>query len=222
MTITAETTSPLSRMMKEGSQAEHDAAEASVFMEALVDSRINQAGYAHYLQMFRPVYVAMEEVSEALRDDPIAGAVIDPNLYRLDAIDQDLAYWKQFGDVEIASAAVDAYVKQVHESASWGGLFLAHHYTRYLGDLSGGQAIGRILERTFSLKDKVGIAFYEFDAIEKPKPYKDKYRATLDALDLSAAEKQKVTDEVRATFRLNQAIFDELGTYMDQYANDSQ
>ena len=39
----------------------------------------------------------------------------------------------------------------LEQAAEWAALLVAHHYTRYLGDLSGGQAIGRILDRTFEL-----------------------------------------------------------------------
>ncbi len=71
-------------------------------------------------------------------------------------------------------------------AAEWGGLYVAHHYTRYLGDLSGGQAIGRILDRDFDLGGR-GISFYSFESVPKPKPYKDAYRARLDALGTTPA-----------------------------------
>ncbi len=89
-------------------------------------------------------------------------------------------------------------------------LFVAHHYTRYLGDLSGGQAIGRILARTYELDRPEGVRFYDFPAIPKPKPYKDGYRARLDALPLDEDEKAVVLAEVKATFDLNGALFAEL------------
>ena len=92
-----------------------------------------------------------------------------------------------------------------------------HHYTRYLGDLSGGQAIGRILDRTFEL-DGAGIAFYDFPEIPKPKVYKDGYRARLDALGLGAADQERVVTEVKTAFQLNQALFVELGHNLEAYA----
>ena len=66
-----------------------------------------------------------------------------------------------------------------------GGALVAHNYARYLGDLSGGQAVGKILDRTFDLSG-ARLAFYEFPM--RPKPYKDSYRAKLDALSLDAEE----------------------------------
>ncbi len=84
---------------------------------------------------------------------------------------------------------------------------MAHHYTRYLGDLSGGRGIGKILDRTFDLGG-AGLAFYDFPV--RPKPYKDAYRTRLDALAADAGDIDRIVGEVKIAFGLNQAIFDEL------------
>ncbi|MET0821109.1 MAG: biliverdin-producing heme oxygenase, partial [Aeromicrobium sp.] len=87
----------------------------------------------------------------------------------------------------------------------------------YLGDLSGGQAIGRIIAREFGLVDGVGTAFYSFENVPKPKLYKDAYRARLDALPLDDVERSRVLDEVRTVFALNGGIFAEMTTHLDAY-----
>jgi heme oxygenase (biliverdin-producing, ferredoxin) len=200
----------LSVAMREGSQAEHRAAEDSAFMSALLGGRVDERGYADYLLRLRRVYAVMEEVVHAHRDEPAVAAVHDTALERLAAIDADLDHWWPGADRAVASPAADAYCARLRAAADeWPTLLLAHHYTRYLGDLSGGQAIGRILDRTFDL-DGVGIEFYDFPGIDKPKVYKDDYRARLDALGLTAAQRDRVVEEVRAAFRLNRALFAEL------------
>ncbi len=207
---------PLSGLLRDGSRAEHEDAESSTFMSALLSGKVNAAGYACYLSMLREVYAALESVARDLADDPIASAVIDPDLDRLGAIEADLAFWAPSGVASVHSPAVEAYVARIHASASWGGLYVAHHYTRYLGDLSGGQAIGRILSRTFDL-DGQGVAFYDFAAIPKPKPYKDGYRARLDALSVSDVEAERILGEVRDVFGLNGALFAELSGRLDEF-----
>jgi heme oxygenase len=44
----------------------------------------------------------------------------------------------------------------------------------------------------------------------RPKPYKDAYRARLDALCPDSGEIDRIVGEVKFAFRLNQAMFDEL------------
>lgn len=215
MTVTAESpATSLSTLLRTGSQAEHTAAESSSFMSELLAGRVDGAGYAHYLGLLRRVYEALETTAVELADDLVAAAVIDPSIERLAAIDADLDHW---GRVEIESPATDAYVARIRASAQWGGLFVAHHYTRYLGDLSGGQAIGRIMAREFAL-DGVGTSFYAFPEVPKPKLYKDAYRQRLDALDLDAEQRERVLDEVKAVFALNGGLFAELTTHLPRYA----
>jgi heme oxygenase len=210
MTVVTESpavATPLSALLREGSHAEHQEAEGSSFMTELLGGRVSAEGYAVYLSCLRRVYAALEGAAATLSADPLASAVIDPSLERLAAIDADLEFWGGF--VEHASPATDAYVSRIQQAAAWGGTFVAHHYTRYLGDLSGGQAIGRLLARQFEL-DESGVAFYAFPEIPKPKPYKDAYRERLDALPLDADEQQRVLAEVKAVFGLNGALFAEL------------
>jgi heme oxygenase (biliverdin-producing, ferredoxin) len=207
----------LSAAMRDGSLAEHQAAEDSSYMSELLGGRVNERGYADYLLRLRVVYATMEEVVAAHRDDAAVAAVADSALVRLAAIDADLDHWVVGDERSVKSPAAEAYRQRLLDAAAeWPTLLVAHHYTRYLGDLSGGQAIGRTLDRTFVL-DGAGVAFYDFPEIAKPKIYKDGYRARLDALDLTAAEQQRVVAEVKAAFRLNEAVLAELGQSLPSY-----
>lgn len=207
---------PLSTAMREGSMAEHEAAEHSSFMSELMEGKLVEQAYADYLLRYRDVYDALETAVRSRLDDPAVAAVHDSALERLAAIDADLDHWAPGGPRTSDSPAAAAYRERLEAAASWGPLLVAHHYTRYLGDLSGGQAIGRILDRTYGL-DGAGVAFYAFAAIPKPKPYKDAYRTRLDGLGLSPDEKQRVVEEVKVAFRLNQAVFTELGADLPRY-----
>lgn len=210
---TADATRSLSVAMKEGSAAEHDAAEQSTFVAELLAGQINEVGYAEYLLRLRVIYQALESAVRAHCDDPLVAAIYDPALERVAAIDADLQHWAPGTGHDVDSPAAQRYRDRVVE-ASWGGAVLAHHYTRYLGDLSGGQAMGRILGREFGLEDR-GLAFYEFPV--RIKPYKDRYRDRLDGLALDPADVDRVVDEVRIAFGLNQAVFDELATELPRF-----
>lgn len=86
---------------------------------------------------------------------------------------------------------------------------LANHYVRCLGDLSGGQIVSRLVQRHYELADDV-VSFYHFPQIEKPKVYKDRYRAELDALDLSVEQRERVLDQAELSFEMNRSVFADL------------
>ena len=214
-------TTPLSTAMREGSQAAHTEAESSRFMAEMTAARVNALAVRDYLLRFREVYRTLEALGAALAPtEPAVAAVFDPVLARVPALEADLAYWAGAADAPAPevfhSPATDAYVERLHAVRAWAPLYVAHHYTRYLGDLSGGQVIGRVLDRELSLGGR-GTAFYAFAGVPKPKPYKDAYRARLDALDLGADEQALVVGEVSVAFALNQAVFDELGRDLERY-----
>lgn len=203
----------LSVAMKTGSAADHDAAEHSPFLTELLAGRVGAAGYADYLLRLRIVYGALEDAVRARRDDPVVAAVYDPALERLAAIDADLDHWAPGIAREVDSPAAQAYRDRL-AGITWAPALVAHHYTRYLGDLSGGQAMAKILDREFGLRG-AGLAVYDFPL--RVKPYKDAYRARLDGLRLAADEIERAVGEVKVAFGLNRALFDELAANLARY-----
>ena len=77
--------------------------------------------------------------------------------------------------------ATQVYVDRLAQTADSLPRYAAHAYTRYLGDLSGGQIIKRMLQRHYGFTSE-GIAFYDFPRSTRLKPFKDVYRERLDAL----------------------------------------
>lgn len=145
--------------------------------------------------------------------DPVAAPFDLPGLRRRQALEADLAYfsgprWR--ARIEPGEAA-SRYCERIREACfDWPGGFVAHGYTRYLGDLSGGQYIGRQVREALGLAaGDDGVRFYRFPG--RPKAYKDRYRALLDAAPWDADEQRRVVDEVKAAYRLNAAVTEELG-----------
>ncbi len=90
--------------------------------------------------------------------------------------------------------------------------YIAHHYTRYLGDLSGGQIIRDKAERTWGFARKGdGVRFYVFEGISNPAAFKREYRALLDAVSVDDLEKQRIVAECKRAFSLNSDVFRALG-----------
>ncbi len=196
--------------MRAGSAQAHRHAESAPFVVDLLAGRVGRAGYAAYLMRLREIYAHLERHVRRHSGHEAVEAVRDPALERLEAIDRDLDFWSD-GDERPASAAVTDYLRRLDHAAGRPELLVAHHYTRYLGDLAGGQAIGRVLSRTFGLR-KRGVAFYDFPEIEKPVEYRRRYRARVDRLPLSTTQRDAIVAEVRIAFALNRAVFEELGS----------
>ena len=89
-------------------------------------------------------------------------------------------------------------------------LLIAHQYTRYLGDLFGGQMMGGMARKSMRLEGDQGTAFYQFDGIKATKPFIEEWYAELNRLELSDAQKQAIVDEGNLVFALNIEVFEEL------------
>ncbi|WP_431712105.1 biliverdin-producing heme oxygenase [Glutamicibacter uratoxydans] len=97
----------------------------------------------------------------------------------------------------------------LHQAATEPARLVAHHYLRYLGDLSGGLAIGKLVARHYGIGYEA-LNMWDFGEIEKPKLYKDAYRAKLDALGADPQIGAAILDEAKRGFQWNKAIFEDL------------
>lgn len=208
----AEAGAPLSTLLREGTREEHQAAEGSRFVEHLLGGELTVAAYTDLAAQLLPVYVALEEVAEQVRQTPAGASVVFDELRRVPALEADLAHLLGLGWRSRAHAlpAALAYADRIRSRAGDVGAYVAHAYTRYLGDLSGGQVIGRMVQRHYGVADE-GVAFYAFAEVPKPKPFKDLYRSRVDGLDLSEEQREAVVEEARVAFRHNRALFAALG-----------
>ncbi|MFI6683768.1 heme oxygenase (biliverdin-producing) [Streptomyces sp. NPDC050485] len=213
MTTTA--TTPFSTLIRTASHEQHTEAETSTFMGDLLGGRLGVAAYARYTEQLWFVYRALEEGAAALAQDPVAGPFIRAELMRTAELERDLAHLRGAGWRRAAAPlpATAAYAERVAECArSWPAGYVAHHYTRYLGDLSGGQIIRDRAERTWGFARKGdGVRFYVFEQIPNPAAFKRSYRELLDAVRADDLEKQRIVDECKRAFALNTAVFRELG-----------
>ncbi|MFF7363036.1 biliverdin-producing heme oxygenase [Streptomyces sp. NPDC008125] len=206
---------PFSTVIRTASHEQHTEAEASTFMGDLLGGGLGVAAYTRYTEQLWFVYRALEEGAERLRHDPVAGPFIQAPLMRLTELERDLAHlrgpeWREGLEPLPATAA---YAERVAACArDWPAGYIAHHYTRYLGDLSGGQIIRDRAERTWGFTHKGdGVRFYVFEEITNPAAFKRSYRELLDAVDADDLERQRIVDECKRAFALNTAVFRELG-----------
>nr|WP_120492627.1 biliverdin-producing heme oxygenase [Corynebacterium lactis] len=201
---------PLAQRLKEETAGAHSEAENSDFMSRLLAGELDAQAAIDLTAQLYFVYEALENTLRTTSESVQVEAVFDRRLERLGALDADLRHligedWKNV--VEPLPATMN-YVERLREIGSTGdaNAALAHHYVRYLGDLSGGQVIAKMLGKHYGIGAE-GTNFYDFKAIGKIKPYRDAYRARVSDLDVSPVDKGAIVEEAKEAFRLNREIF---------------
>ncbi|MGW4483216.1 biliverdin-producing heme oxygenase [Amycolatopsis sp. NPDC004368] len=219
MSVTTELEArPFSGQLRESTRGVHDRANHSAYMNALLGGELSLAGYTQLAIQYYFVYQAIEHVSDEMTGDAVGREFVFDELRRLPSLERDLAHlvgpgWR----TEIQPlASTRAYVARIAEASNWAGGYVAHHYTRYLGDIAGGQIIRRLLEKNFDLAE-AGSLFYHFDAIGSAPAFRDRYRAKLDAAPWDDEARTRVINETLVAFEHNVAVFDELALDLDRY-----
>lgn len=211
---------PFSTSLRERSQTAHSSSEGAGFMSDLMRGAGSRDDYIALVAQHWFIYEAIETAAEQMKADPVASVFISDKLTRLPAIEADLEFLLGHGwRAEITPVpTTQRYVERIHEvGPTWPGGFVAHHYTRYLGDLSGGQFIAKVMARRFGFETN-GIGFYLFDEIADPAAFKDVYREQLDTAPWDAAEQERVIDEVLVAYRFNTELFEDLAAAKAQAA----
>jgi heme oxygenase len=187
------------------------AARRSVFLDALAAGRLPFAAYADLAAQHWFVYEALELAAAAMADDPVAGTFVAPELHRLAAIEADLVflYGRGWQHRIEALPTTTTYCTRLREAAFADAPgFIAHHYTRYLDDLAGGQHLGQAIARAYRLSAD-GRRFFVFDGVD-PFEFKTRYRQMLDALTWSRSQERVFLTEVEEAHRLNAGLLTEL------------
>ena len=194
----------LSALLRDGTRTQHVRAERSGFIADLLRGRGDRAGYVLLLRNLLPAYRALERGLSRHADAPVFAPVAWPALFRADALARDLAalVGPAWPDAVALLPEGTRYAERVAAAATGDGhRLLAHAYTRYLGDLSGGQVIGRLLVRSLGLGEGA-LSFYRFPAIDDPEAFKQGFRRALDAAS-PQVDRDAVLDEAVAAFELN-------------------
>ncbi|MFW0791751.1 heme oxygenase (biliverdin-producing) [Gordonia sp. CPCC 205333] len=203
------TATAVSDRLRQATSAAHENAERSAFVESLMSGELDARAYGRLAAQLYYVYRALESTGDELRDDPVAGGFHDEKLRRLPSLTGDLAaLGVDFSAVEPLPSTT-AYVDAIAASVDDPVRYVAHHYTRYLGDLSGGQVVAHRLREHYSVGDDA-LTFFKFAGIDKLKRYKDAYRDRLDGLTLDEREIDRLTAEAVRAFEFNSALFAEL------------
>lgn len=206
----------LSQQLREGTQHSHTLAENTAFMKCFLKGIVEQDLFRKLLANLYYIYSAIEEELQRHAQHPVLSQIYFPEINRKASLEADLAFyygadWRN----QIAPlAATQTYVDRIHTIAqTTPELLVGHAYTRYMGDLSGGQALKNIARSGMNLPDARGTLFYEFDqlpTVESKRAFKEQYRQALDSLPIEAAMVEQIVNEANYAFALNRDVVHEL------------
>ena len=187
----------LAMKLRVGTQQAHTDSENLGFMKCFVKGVVDRDCFIQLLRNFYFVYSELETEIEKHKQHPVINLIYFPELNRQSSLEQDMLFyygnqWQKRITPSPAAQAYIARIKQIstHEPA----LLLAHSYTRYLGDLSGGQMLQKIAQSALKLSGHEGTSFYNFQQIPDKQAFKGKYRQALDKLSID----DKTTDKIVA------------------------
>ncbi|RVE69157.1 hypothetical protein OJAV_G00074840 [Oryzias javanicus] len=213
----AETGNPgsdLSEQIKAATKENHVRAENTQLMLSYQKGQITLRQYKVLLCSLYEIYKALEEELDRNSSHPAVAPIYFPQeLARLEALERDLEHffgpdWKK---KVIVPAATHKYEQRLRKIGKQNPeLLVAHAYTRYLGDLSGGQVLGKITQKSLGLSGKEGLSFFSFPGVSSPNRFKQLYRSRMNSVELSEREKAAVLEEAVSAFELNIQVFDDL------------
>lgn len=203
----------LALALDDGTRKSHSMAENSAFVTGFFRGISNEKTFVQLVTSLYFVYEAMERAFDTLNDDAVK-TMDYPVLRRSSALEKDMAHF--YGDdwrtLARPSVATRAYVEHIERVAAgdkpW--LLVAHMYTRYLGDLFGGQMMSGMATKSLKLKAGKGVEFYKFDQIPDNKLFIEDWYQKVNALPFSEEQQASLVDEGNAVFTYNIAIFEEL------------
>lgn len=201
----------LSARLVRDTRVAQDAAQHSGFLDALVTGLLPWEAYADLVAQHWFLYESLELAARTMADDPVARTFLFPELTRLPALEADLRYLHgpRWSAKIAALPATTTYCTRLRYAANSHPIgFVAHHYTRCLGDLSGGQYLGRAIARAYGLTGD-GHRFFIFDGLD-PAAFRTYYCRLLDSLPWSRYEQDEFITEVLEAHRLKIAVLDDL------------
>ncbi|WP_240687151.1 heme oxygenase (biliverdin-producing) [Amycolatopsis suaedae] len=219
VTDTELTERPFSETLRASTKEIHDRAHHSSYMDALLAGELSLAGYGQLAAQYFYIYDTLEQATDAMANDPVGKGFAMDELRRVPALVKDLEFlfgegWR---DRITPLPSTRAYVERMREVCfTWPGGFVAHHYTRYLGDLAGGQVVRSLLRKTYQVTAD-GALFYDFDRVGNPHAFRKHYRALLNDAPWDTAERRRIIDETLLAFELNIAVLADLAKDLDAH-----
>uniref|UniRef100_A0A8C6TEU5 Heme oxygenase n=1 Tax=Neogobius melanostomus TaxID=47308 RepID=A0A8C6TEU5_9GOBI len=206
--------SDLSEQIKAATQETHVRAETTQLMSNFQKGQITRTQYKVLLCSLYEIYTALEEEMDRNSSHPAVAPIYFPQeLDRTEALESDLEFFlgPQWRSKIIFPAATHRYAQRLREiGKEKPELLVAHAYTRYLGDLSGGQVLGKLAQKALGLEGTDGLSFFSFPGVNSANRFKQLYRSRMNSIELTEEQRSDVLQEAVDAFNFNIQVFDDL------------
>lgn len=206
--------SPLAQALRERTRRLHAEAERSGLMQAMLRGQVLRPAYCVLLRNLHDIYLALEGALARQAFHPWIAPIHIAGLARGAALANDLQelqgerWARQLPQLPSTRDYVGRLQSLERDSP---GHLLAHAYVRYLGDLSGGQVLRRMVSRSLGLEGNRGTGFYDFGGAQATQELAQRFRRGLDAVAVDADGIALLALEAQWSFRAHAALFQEVG-----------
>jgi len=200
--------------MKKETWDEHEASKDSRFANGIMSGEFGQRGFIEWQRALYPVYVKLEKILQGKRKDPVIHIFDHRKLDRSQRIYNDLV---SLGTDPILDPSplktLPPYIAAIEKASSVPQRLMAYHYTRYMGDMNGGQVIARAMENICGI-DKEALTCYDFSEIGDGYHYRKQYKTLLELSPWTEEEREAFIDEAKIAYARNADFFEELYEYL--------
>lgn len=192
----------LYKLVREATSDSHAASMQHPLMVAFMRGGISAGSFFDYLGQLKRVYEILDTWGQNL-------SIYDARLKRTPIINETL---QLSGHTVKRYSATDSYVMHLENLIDTNDdvAVLAHHYTRFMGDLAAGPMIG-FLADNLGIPDEM-LKFYNFSDLGNLLEYRVSYGSALEQI-VPPWDQDRFISEVLLAFKYSQNILDDLSAH---------
>lgn len=200
--------------MKKATWDEHEASKDSRFGIGIMSGELGLEGFIEWQRALYPIYVTLEDILKKMHNDPVIHIFDHRKLDRAEKIYSDL---QSFGVDPIKDKSplktIAPYIKSINEASESPQRLMAYHYTRYMGDMNGGQVIAKQMHKLYGI-DPDSLSCYDFSAVGDLYHYRKQYKTLLELSPWTEEERDSFIAEAKIAYARNADFFEELYEYL--------
>lgn len=206
----SETTHSIMLRLRSETRDLHTHAETRQLQQEISRGQVPQEAFAEYLGQ---LFLAHRGLEEALRsaaaEHEAVAELATPERMRVPDLESDLAhYGRDTGELEPMPATA-RYLELIDRTLESAPVTLLGALYVLEGSTNGGKFLARVLRQAWQVDGGAGLAYFDPYGEDQPRMWAE-FRRQMDALDLSAEDRDGILTVARATFQAIADVSDEV------------